>query len=186
MNRASQILLLCEDAAHERFVRRFLKTGWGVKNRMLRLVPYPTGGGSGARHVENKLPEQVKALRRRSASTILFVVRDADNREVAEVRRTLEELCPENARSSDEAIVFVIPRWHIETWFFYLDTGKQPDESNKRDYKAKYGDLVRSKDAHSIVDKLSTACKANETLPDPPASLAAACEEFERARQRLM
>jgi len=47
MSKASQIIVLCEDKAHEVFVKRFLKKGWGVKPRAIRKPPYSSGKGSG-------------------------------------------------------------------------------------------------------------------------------------------
>ena len=68
MSKASQIIVLCEDKAHEVFVKRFLKR-WGVKPRAIRVPPYPDGKGSGKKHVEDKISLEANALRRRHASS---------------------------------------------------------------------------------------------------------------------
>ena len=52
MSKASQIVVLCEDKAHEIFVKRFLTRGWGVKPRAIRVVVYPNGKGSGKQQKE--------------------------------------------------------------------------------------------------------------------------------------
>ncbi|WP_446008306.1 hypothetical protein [Candidatus Electrothrix sp.] len=61
MSKASQIIILCEDKAHEMFATRFLKKGWGVNPRAIRVVPYPSGKGSGENFVMKKLSKEAKA-----------------------------------------------------------------------------------------------------------------------------
>lgn len=128
MSKASQIIVLCEDRAHEVFVKRFLKR-WGVKPRAIRVLPYPNGKGSGKKYVGDNISPEVKALRRRHASTILLVVQDADELTVDRTRSDLDaEILP--PRRDDEPIAFIIPKWHIQTWIAYLD-GENIDEEDK-------------------------------------------------------
>ena len=61
MSKASQTIVLCEDKAHEMFVKRFLKI-WGVKPRAIRVPPYPHGKGSGKKHVEDKISLEANAI----------------------------------------------------------------------------------------------------------------------------
>ncbi|MBD3265848.1 hypothetical protein GF373_04195 [bacterium] len=185
MSKASQIIVLCEDKAHEMFVMRFLKKGLGVRNRMIRPIPYPCGEGSAKRHVEDKIEGQVNAIRNRQsrASTILIVVRDADEESVDQVRKRLEQkIIP--PRCEKEPIALIIPKWHIETWFAYL-AGETVDESGQKTYKNKYGKISESKQSHSYIDQLAETCRKNESLTSPPNSLLKSCAEFNRVQDML-
>lgn len=178
-------MVLCEDKAHEMFVKRFLKKGFKIKNRKIRPIPYPCGEGSGKKHVEDEIAEQAKAFRHRQnkAFTILIVIRDADEDSVDQVRKRLENKII-SPRQEQEPIAFIIPKWHIETWFAYL-AGETVDESDQKTYKNKYGKISVSKDAHSYIDKLVEICSENENLPSPPKSLIQSCKEFNRVQDML-
>ncbi len=90
MGKASQIIVLCEDKAHEVFVKRFLKKGCGVKPRAIRVPPYPSEKGSGKNHVVDNISLEAEALRRRHALTILMVIQDADELSVDQVKSNLD------------------------------------------------------------------------------------------------
>ncbi len=183
MNKASQIIVLCEDKAHEVFAKRFLKKGWGIKPRAIRVPPYPEGKGSGKRHVVDSISRETEALRERHASTILLVIQDADELSVDRVKSNLDVklLSP---RSNNEPIAYIIPKWHIQTWIAYLN-GENVDEADKETYKNIYGKISELKDTHPFIDRLANICRENEPLESPPDSLAAACEEFNRIRNSL-
>ncbi len=182
MSKASQIIILCEDKAHEVFVKHFLKK-WGVKPRAIRVPTYPNGKGSGKKHVEDNISTEAEALRSRHASTILLVIQDADQLSVDQIKANLNAklLSP---RDDHEPIAYIIPKWHIQTWIAYLD-GKNVNEEDKNIYKNMYGKLSESKDAHQFIDKLADHCRQNIQLETPPDSLFAACEEFNRIRNLL-
>jgi len=191
MSKASQIIVLCEDRLHEVFVRRFLKRGWGIKGRDVRVIRYPNAGsgGAGEKHVRDRYPYQVRAYRARAskARTMLIVVIDADAGTVQAHHLELEKACDQadpavKARQAKEGIVHVIPKWHIETWLAYLD-GVTVTEDEQ--YKSGYGFRHRESECHLLVDKLATACKNREELADLPSSLAHACNEFDRIRTML-
>lgn len=183
MSKASQIVVLCEDRAHEIFVTRFLKKGWKVKPRSIRVPPYPNGEGSGKKYVEENLAGEVEAFRGRHASSILLVVRDADEQSVVEAISLLDAKL-QAPREENEQIAYIIPKWHIETWIAYLD-GRNVDEADKTTYKSAYGRISESKEAHPFIDKLAVDCRGNRGLETPPDSLVAACEEFNRIRDAL-
>lgn len=183
MSKASKIVVLCEDRAHEVFACRFLKKGWGIRNRDITIPPYPAGKGSGKQFVEDRLASEVKALRQRQATSILIVMRDADEDNANDVLRKLEtSIHPE--RNANEPIVFAVPKWHIQTWIAYLE-GQIVDESNRQTYKNAFGTISETKQAHEYVDKLADWCRKNQNLQSPPKSLMLACKEFERIRSRL-
>jgi hypothetical protein len=183
MSKASRIVVLCEDKAHEVFACRFLKKGWGIRNRDITIPPYPAGKGSGKKHVADRIALEVRALRARQASTVLVVGQDADQGSVSQVHSFLDSKI-EPPRSSSEQIAFIVPKWHIETWIAYLD-GKMVDESESEAYKKDNGAICESKQAHVYIDKLADSCKESKPLHSPPDSLSIACKEFERLRNAL-
>lgn len=183
MSKASQVIVLCEDKAHEMFVTRFLKTGWRVKPRDIRVRSYPSGRGSGKKFVMDTVAQEVEALRRRAASTILLVIQDADEDSVDQAKSKLDARL-ETRRQSDEPIAYIIPKWHIQTWIAYLH-GEDVDETDKTTYESRYRKLSESKDVHGPIDRLADRCKRNLPLESPPDSLVASCEEFSRVRDRL-
>ncbi|MDP8209098.1 MAG: hypothetical protein P9L92_20715 [Candidatus Electryonea clarkiae] len=183
MSKASKIVVLCEDKAHEVFVCRFLKSGWKVQPRDIRVPEYPRGKGSGKKHVEDAIGKEAKALRKRQASTILLVVRDADENSLDDVTTILDAKI-QPPREKKDQIMYIIPKWHLETWVAYLDD-VEVDESDKITYKHKYKSICESKIVHQFVDKLAGDCKGKNNLKSPPDSLVAACNEFERIRGAL-
>lgn len=183
MSKASLIIVLCEDKAHEVFAKRFLKR-WGVKPRAIRVRRYPAEGkGSGKKHVEDHISVEVDLLRSRQASTILLLIQDADELSVDQVKANLDAKLP-SPRDDNEPIAYIIPKWHIQTWMAYLD-GKSVDETDKDAFKNTYGKISESKEAHPFIDSLAKNCRETPQLESPPDSLVAACEEFERVRNAL-
>ncbi len=185
MSKASQITVLCEDRPHDVFAKRFLKKGWGISGRHIRVIPYPEGRGSGKKHVQAKLADEVRAFRSRDrrASTILLVFRDADEDSVQKAKAVLDGKL-ESGRKANERIVYINPKWHIETWIAYLD-GVSVDEEEKRKYKDKYEKMAESSACHPLIDALASKCRKKELLDSPRPSLTDACEEFERVRDAL-
>ena len=99
----------------------------------------------------------------------------------------LEEACQQaqpavNARQASEAVIHVIPKWHIETWLAYLD-GVSVSEDQQ--YKSNYAFRGCESNCHPLVDKLAAACKNGQRLTNPPSSLVQACREFDRIRELL-
>ncbi len=182
MSKASQVIILCEDKAHEVFAKHFLKK-WGVKPRAIRVLPYPNGEGSGKKYVGDNISTEVEALRRRRASTILLVIQDADELSVDQIKSNLDAKLL-SSRGDNEPIAYIIPKWHIQTWIAYLDE-KHVNESDKDLYKNKYETLSESKDAHPLIDKLADLCRKKTPLESPPDSLVVACKEFNRIRSSL-
>lgn len=184
---ASQVILLCEDKLHEVFVRRFLRRGWGIDAHKLRVVAYPKdgSGGSAEQHVRSRFPDELRAFRTRSAKTILIVVMDADTQSVQQHHNELNGAASSAnlpVREDSEAVVYVVPKRHIETWLAYLD-GVSVDENQT--YKSGYEFRGRESDAHPLIDGLTTDCMTRATLNDPPDSLELVCAEFDRMRDHL-
>jgi hypothetical protein len=153
------------------------------------VVPYPKRGSGGAaeKYVRDNYPSQLKAYRSRHAKTILIVVLDADAGPVSAHQRELDDACRRvqpavPARLPEEAVVHIIPKWHIETWLAYLDDVKASEDQQ---YKASHAFKGCESDCHPLVNKLAAACKNGERLTDPPNSLLQACREFDRVRDIL-
>ena len=186
-NKPSQFIILCEDKLQESVIRRFLKKGWDIQERLIRRSHYPNGAGSGEQHVRNKYANELRAYRSRSASTVLLVVIDADTKSVEAHHAELDAAARSNGilpRSADESIIHVIPKHHIETWLAYLNGAGNIDETCS--YKKEYGFKNRESEAHRLVDKLTEICKNTKSLEDPPDSLKKTCVEFnKRIRSRL-
>lgn len=153
--------------------------------RKIRVVPYPKGKGSGKKHVIDRIAGEVGALRTRHkhASTILIVIQDADELTVEQVKINLDKQL-QNARAENENIVYIIPKWHIQTWIAYLD-GRAVDETDKNTYIKDYGVYSECKQAHSYIDSLVKFCKNKTPLDSPPNSLLEACKEFDRIQPIL-
>jgi len=188
MSKASRIVVLCEDRLQEVFARRFLKHGWDIGVRDIRVVLYPHGSsGAGEKHVRDKYPSELKACRARHATTILIVVIDADDGTLQAHHEELNMACRQAqpavaVRQTHEAVIHVIPKWHIETWLAYLD-GINVSEDEQ--YKASHAFTRRESECHPLVDRLTTACRNRKPLIDPPDSLVQACTEFDRIRELL-
>lgn len=189
MSKASRITVLCEDHLQKVVVWRFLTKGWAVNPRNINVVPYPHGKGSGEGHVRTRYLKELNAFRTRSASakTILIVVIDADTGSIEQHHRELEIACQRadpaiEPRKTNEAVVHLIPKRHIETWLAYLDDKKpNEDESYKLGYEFKH----KESRCHNLVDKLVHNCKHSTPLNSPPPSLKKSCDEFERIRSIL-
>lgn len=126
-NRVSQIILLCEDEAHERLAKAYFKAA-GLQTQapyVNALVASRLQFGGNDAWVLQEFPRQLHACRQRNkrAKTLLVVLIDADQFSVDERRQhLLDRLGPasvETLRPSDP-VVIVIPKRHVETWIRVL------------------------------------------------------------------
>jgi hypothetical protein len=133
-NQPSEIILLCEDRAHEGLTRAYLKK-CGIKNLEHIFKARVVGGFS---FVLDHFPNEFKACRHRHksrANTLLIVLIDADQLSVDERRRQLLERAKSAGLDDfgeDEPTVVLIPKRHIETWLKSL-LGENVNEDD--DYK---------------------------------------------------
>jgi hypothetical protein len=125
-NRASQIILLCEDNEHRRFALAYMKRCRINTQRIVveEVASLKQRGGNDA-WVLRQFPVQLHACRQRQkrAETCLVVLIDADKITVDERRKQLNDRLHheghEQLKSSDP-VVLLIPRRHIETWIHAL------------------------------------------------------------------
>ena len=169
-----RIVLLCEDAATDTFVRRFLRRRQ-FKARDITTLPIPHGSQSGEQWVREKYPSELKAIRSRQ-DAFLIVVIDADRYTTQSRRSQLDYECNAEqvpARKVEDPVIVIVPRRNIETWFAYLD-GISVDE--KKTYPRRTPTEQRS-----FADKLYRMCHEDQNLRPPvPPSLAESCQEYRK------
>lgn len=182
-HKAAEVVVLCEDKAHDVFAKRFLKNYFVGKKKRIRVIPYPVDEGSGKKHVFDNLPDQAKALRSGPSSSVLLVVTDADQFSVGKVHEKLDNLSTRN--STNRKIVYIVPKWHIETWMAYLDGDTHVQEDDKETYEKRYKQIAESKVSPRLTDSLAKACIHNKALDAAPDSLKKSCEEFDNIRDVL-
>ena len=180
------ITVLCEDAQHEAFARSFCKKALGRSVRDMRVIKSPQGRGSGADFVLKNFPQLLAQYRGSHAGVALIVIVDGDTAGVRGRMKQFEEECEKCEDGSvparqpaDPAYVFV-PARAIETWLIYLD-GKTVDEAKKYPHLR----LHKARDCAPYVDRLLDMCQQNALRQPAPASLTAACEEYERLKTRF-
>lgn len=135
------VIVLGEDAHHQRFVRHFLYQV-GFQKHDLRFEPISGGKGSAEQWVRERYPRSVKAFRARSAKarTALVVAIDVDPN--SDVQRRVKQLddslqaATMPGRAPGEQIVHLIPKLNIETWIVCLN-GQPVDEET--DYRRDSG-----------------------------------------------
>lgn len=179
MSKPSQVIVLAEDARHQRFVRHFLYRK-GFSTHEIRLEPLPSGKGCGEQWVRERYPTAVQAYRERSAraKTALVVVIDADTDPVDRRNRQLREALTkleQSDRADNEAIAHFIPKRSIETWVLFLDS-RPVDEDT---------DYSRDPDVDQLIKGGAVAffgmSRVNAApLPNCVASLLAAIPEARR------
>ena len=169
-----RIVLLCEDAATDTFVRRFLRRRQ-FKARDIRTLPIPHGSQSGEQWVRQKYPSELKAIRSRQ-NAFLIVVIDADTHTTQARRSQLDNECKTQqvpARKLADPVLIIVPRRNIETWFAYLN-GCLVDE--KKTYPRR-----TPTDQRFFADKLYRMCHEDQKLRPPvPPSLDESCQEYRK------
>ncbi len=177
--RRVRVVLLCEDAQHEAFTRRFLK-GMGWNTRELRVEKSPSAVGSAEQWVRQKFPIELRVYRQRRqrAASALIAIIDADAKDVQDRMNEFEVECKAMQvpfRDGDESVAIVVPKRNIETWIHYLKGELVNEEDN-------YPKLDQERGCKLAVNHLVGLCKSTGIRPDAPSALAAACEEYSRIR----
>lgn len=173
--RRVMMVLLCEDAQHEAFARRFLK-GMGWNTRQMRVEKSPTGKDSAEQWVRCRFPVELHAYRKRSsqATTVLVTIIDGDlagyDRRITEPQRECQ-VQNVSFRTHDEHVAIIVPCRNIETWIQYL----QGEKVNEND---SYSKLARERDCRGPVKHLTLLCKQRELPDEAPSSMKQACNEY--------
>ena len=128
---SAKVVLLCEDAQTESFVRRFLRPR-NIRHRDVFAKPLPHGAQSGEQWVRTQFPKELKAIRARQGAWLVVVI-DADTRTTEAIHVWLNDECRTRgvpARTPDDPVVVAVPKRNIETWFRFLKTGERPSEES--------------------------------------------------------
>lgn len=172
------VILLCEDAQTDAFVRRFLKRR-NFRGRDVTTFKLPHGRGSGEQWVRERYPRELQAIRQRQGAC-LIVVTDADGHSTESRRAQLDAKCDEKGiprRNDGDRVLVIVPRRNIETWLAYLAGGEVDEET-------RYPRLKREGDCDWHAEELYRMCHKKQRLREPaPPSLREACDEYRRLRQ---
>lgn len=147
IDRRAEVILLCEDKAHQSFFRRLLKKHFGFQR--IREVALPAGekGGSGEQHVRNNYPAEVKVVRKGHVTRFLVTVIDADKepfeKHYNELNAELKK-AGENIRCESDRIAIFIPMQNIETWIVCLSKKVKVYEDKDYKHEVHEGDLSKA------------------------------------------
>lgn len=171
----SEVIVVCEDDAQGSFIRTFLKRR-GYGHQRIRVLGFPSGKGSGAKFVLDKVANELKGFRACQAKALIVMI-DADNHEVSQRKAQLNKACQTRGittRSADEAALFLVPMRNIESWLRYLNSQEWNETEN---FRLAANDGLAKQAARS----LHRMCFDRQKLKQPaPASLVDACLEWER------
>ena len=176
-----KVVLLCEDQQTDSFVRRFL---WrrNFRGRDVRSGPFPRGG-SGEQWVRTRFPAELTHVRKRNG-WFLIAVLDADAGSVQDRLSQLAAECNRQgvpAMGPDDPVIVAVPRRNVETWFEFLRTGADVDETE--DYSLSYKGCSEH-ERRTRADELYRMCHEHQEMPDnAPPSLRATCEQYPKLKR---
>jgi hypothetical protein len=152
------------------------KAGWST--RRLRVEKAPRGRGSAAQFVRERFPIELSAYRSNCnrVSQGLVVILDGDKLGVAGRLNELAKACEGEKvepRHQHDCVVILVPTWNIETWIAYLND-TDIDES-----RSDYPRLGSPRECQRYVDRLREMCQKKALRQPAPASLVAACDEYQ-------
>lgn len=178
MGVSAYIVLLCEDASHDRFVRTFLSRR-NFKHRDIHTPGLPEGSQSGEQWVRSRYPDELRATRSRPQGYLVVVV-DADTNTTGDRRSELDRECRKrniSPKNSGDRVIVVVPRRNIETWLEYLD-GRDVGESHS--YRKRFS----ASDERRLAHELYRMCHQQQQLREPaPPSLSESCVEYAKLRR---
>lgn len=147
MPKPSQVIILVEDKLQQNLVVKYLRRV-GLEMHALRLVPTPSGKGSGEQWVREQFQVEVAAYRARQAATKLIAVIDADTHSVPERLRQLDQKLKQSGvhpiDSAREQIARLIPKRNVETWILCLNDWDVDELTNYKGANVDWDALTRS------------------------------------------
>jgi len=168
-----EFVILCEDLQTEVFIRNFL-INRGVKKRKFTPRICPSGQQAGEQWVRRNFPKELQATRSRSDVSLIVCI-DADNRAIDDRKNQLDQACTQagiEPRKPEEAVLVIVPKRNIETWFAYL-RGEDVDEETS------YPKYARESECKPQASALHELCHRKQHLPDSaPNSLKEACRKY--------
>lgn len=174
MKRSTRVQLLVEDFSHQTFLLTvFTELGFHIVTTNPPLVK----ASAGEAWVKKYFPVHHQILKKKPhvRSYRLVVMIDGDGGNHASRREELRCTLGDDAEI-DPRVLIIVPRWEIEVWLAYLDSGVVVDETSKAHGYPKYTN--REKEIKPLAKKLAAQCKLNTPLENVPESLKEACEAF--------
>lgn len=150
--RLTQVVVLAEDRAQQRLVRRFLERS-GINPGRIREAALPGGrGGAGEKFVRDRFPGEVAAWRRVAGrlNAALVAVIDADMRGAVETRdRLLQGLREHGAepRAAGERIAVLVLKRNCETWVQCLICNTVDEDQDYKRVPVESSDFVKAGEA---------------------------------------
>jgi hypothetical protein len=176
--RKVQVVVVCEDAQHEAFLRRIL-SGLGYERRKIRVEKSDRGAANA--WVLQQVPNLLRVYRTGHVEHIVVVMIDTDERTLEDRLRQVDDACRAQGiepRKPEERVAVLLPQRNIETWLAYLD-GEDVDETST------YPRLEFASDCQRHVDTLLEGCQKGRLRPPTPRSLELACQDYRtRIRRR--
>ncbi|HVJ90997.1 MAG TPA: hypothetical protein VM580_14435 [Labilithrix sp.] len=132
MSREVRVVVLFEDSAHSKFIRRLVAR---LKLVPVRFIPCRDSTG-----VLRAMVDEVNVLRekRHQKNLGLVVVIDADGGGLSGRRKELLALIEKvdgGPRGEDERVALVVPALEIENWYVFLCCPEERPIDETRDYK---------------------------------------------------
>lgn len=177
----NRIVVLCEDKAQEYFARRILEV-FGVGNREMDFRIKGKGTGAGDSAVIRAFPSELEywvSRKHHSKSNILIAIFDADVIGVDQKINLLRKELNDRALPDENGVGIFVPARNIESWLHFF-MGATVDE--KLDYKKNHPKI---QNYLSEIKTFAQKCQTRQKIGNMPPSLAAACQEFEKIRDRL-
>lgn len=179
--RQIQIVVLCEDRAHQVLIRRYLHE-IGYEREKVRYLVSPSGRGSAEAFIRLHYAVELRAYRGRQPQYWRLVISvDADAGTVKQHEAELAAAAVatgQSPRQPREGIVHLIPKRNVETWIHRL-LGNPADEAT--DYKPAYRSRHERDYCQPAAEQLVLVVRDPTQTPDLP-SLGIAVTEL---RQKL-
>ena len=182
LDKGARWTVLCEDKAHEVFVRGFLGTKIANVSRRLVSRIAPEGKGDASGWILKEFPDELTAHQSKAShqDRWLVVAIDGDRKGYQKRILQLRGECERRGiefRRDDENVLFICPTWSIETWTIWLEDTTL-DVSEAQTLKGHRSSPAR--EVKKAARRLSGLCDTNDELKNMPDSLKKACVECAR------
>lgn len=157
MSRATQVVVICEDAEHRHFVRGYLSQLRFPMPRVHFEVA-PSGKGDAKEWVRKRLIEEVGLIAARAKYLSVYCVVVVDCDQLSPVERRDWLLKEVDAQQLGDKLVCVTPSTNIEDWLARLDGSLFAPRGRK---KAELG-----RHAHRLGSALSRDCRDSRPTPE--------------------
>lgn len=175
----AEVVVLCEDVAHEQFLRALIQSYLGKRARAIRV--YRVGTSS---MITKNLPELLSRVRRAGSATALFVMVDADNLSLAERCKQSLSMSGDTLANDDNRICGLVPAWCIENWLYVLDSRPLPHDPERQPTEAEKRS-ARDISMKAVVDTFASGVRAESPPPHWTPSMLIARDKLRDVRKTL-